>query len=194
MSEHTLLYQKVIGLIPVSSEDWHLFFDAAELVQVKKGTILLNENAACRFIYFIENGFVRLFETIHGLEISTAFAFEGGFATSLKSLRSGEPSTITIQAAEDMTVYRFAKENLLSLYNQSRAIESLGRLIIEQVMIALEEHSALFKLYTPADRYWQVLKTQPHLVQRVKLTHLASYLGMVRETLSRIRAKQPRTL
>jgi len=57
------------------------------------------------------------------------------------------------------------------------------------VLLASEEHSNLFKIYTPTERYRYIEQNNPKLLQRVSLSQMASYLGVTRETISRIRAK-----
>jgi CRP-like cAMP-binding protein len=59
-----------------------------------------------------------------------------------------------------------------------------------RLLLASEEHSNLFKLYTPTERYRYIEKNKPELLQRISLSQIASYLGVTRETLSRIRRKK----
>jgi CRP-like cAMP-binding protein len=63
------------------------------------------------------------------------------------------------------------------------------RLAIHQLLDS-EAHSNLFKIYTPTERYRYIEQHKPELLQRIPLSQLASYLGVKRETLSRIRAKK----
>jgi hypothetical protein len=58
------------------------------------------------------------------------------------------------------------------------------------MLLASEAHSDLFKIYTPTERYRYIEKNNPKLLQRISLSQMASYLGIARETLSRIRAKK----
>ena len=109
------------------------------------------------------------------------------FTTNLKSLRTAEPSENTIQAGDNSIVYEFDKDKLLELYKVSAEIESFGRKLLEHLLIAQEEHLNLFKLYTPTERYQYLQKNKPDILQRVSLSQLSSYLGVARETLSRIR-------
>ncbi len=59
-----------------------------------------------------------------------------------------------------------------------------------QMLLASETRGDLLKIYTPAERYHYIERNTPHVLQRVPLSHLASFLGVSRETLSRIRAKK----
>ena len=95
----------------------------------------------------------------------------------------------SIQAGEFTTIYEFDKDKLLELYNVSAEIESFGRKLLEQLLIAYEEHANLFKIYSPTERYQYLRTNEPEMLQRLSLSQLSSYLGIARETLSRIRKK-----
>ena len=183
----SLLYQNILKLAPISEVALNELFHIATYRKLAKGEVLLNDGQVCKSIFFIETGYLRTFMRNDGKEINTDFAFENSFTTNIKSLRSETASTVTIQAAEPTTVYEFDKNELLQLYNKSPELESFGRKLLEHLLIQQEEHSNLFKIYSPKERYQYVQANYPELLQRVSLTQLASFLGTARETLSRIR-------
>ena len=139
---------------------------------------------------FVENGFLRTYITKDGLEMNTEFTFEGGFTTNLKSLRASIPSETTIQAAAPATIDIFDKDELLNLYNLSSQIESFGRSLLEQIIISKDEYSNLLKFSSATEKYRYLQEHQPEMLQRISLSQLSSYLGVARETLSRIRQKR----
>ena len=185
----TLLYKKVTDLIEVSDASLHNLFEIAEQRQFTKGQNILKQGQICKTIVFVEKGYLRTFVDKDGVEINTDFTFEGNFTTNLKSLRSSTPSDTTIQAGEQTIIYEFNKDKLLEIYNVSAAIESFGRKLLEQLLIAQEEHTNLFKIYSPTERYQYLQTNKPEILQRISLSQLSSYLGVARETLSRIRKK-----
>ena len=69
-------------------------------------------------------------------------------------------------------------------------IEILGKKCLRLTAARLEEHANLFKLLTPQERYEFLEQNRPDMLQRVSLTDLSSYLGIARETLSRIRNRR----
>lgn len=121
--------------------------------------------------------------------MNTAFYFENDFATNTKSLINGTESEFEILACEPLHVVRFDKAALLHAYTASREIETLGRKILEGIVARQEEHVKSFTLMTPKQRFENLVRTRPEFLQRVSLTQTASYLGMSRETLSRLRRK-----
>ncbi|GAB3320882.1 Crp/Fnr family transcriptional regulator [Larkinella ripae] len=164
-----------------------LLLDAAPQKSLLKGGYLVKEGQVCKAIYFLESGSVRTFYNKDGKEINTRFSFENSFVTDLKSLRMATPADYSIQASEETVFWEFGKETLLNLYRQSPEIESFGRNLLEQMLLDQEEHANLFKIFSPTERYQYVAQHFPQLLQRISLSQLSSYLGIARETLSRIR-------
>jgi CRP-like cAMP-binding protein len=159
----------------------------ASRVDVAKSSIILQEGHICRHIYFVASGCLRTYTLADGTEVNTDFIFEGSFATNLRSLRTASASDTSIQAYEPSELYRFDGAALLALYATTPGAETLGRAIIEDVLIRQQEYANMFRLYTGRQRYQYLLATRPQVVQRISLSHIASYLGIARETLSRIR-------
>lgn len=186
-NSETLLHKKIAGLTEISTSSLSKLFEIATPRQLEKREIILNERQICKTILFVESGCLRTFIDKDGTEINTDFTFEGHFTTNLKSLRSSTFSDTSIQASEPTTLYEFDKDRLLELYKVSPEIESFGRKLLEQLLIAQEEHANLFKIYSPKERYQHLLDNKPEMLQRISLSQLASYLGVARETLSRIR-------
>ncbi|GAB3924750.1 Crp/Fnr family transcriptional regulator [Larkinella terrae] len=184
-----ILETKIKSIANLSPEALDLLMASTRPKPLEKGRILLREGEVCKTVYYVEKGYLRTYFTKEGNEINTRFAFENDFVTELKSLRSAAPSAYWIQAGEKTVVWEFTKEKLLELYRQSAEIESFGRNLLEQMLVDQEEHGNLFRIYSPAERYQHIVRHSPHLLQRISLSQLSSYLGMARETLSRLRKK-----
>lgn len=185
------LVEKINEISGMSEESMRLLYAHTHTQQLLRGQMLLKEGQVCRNIYFIETGQLRTYYVKNGKEINLNFSFENNFVTNLKSFLSGTPSDYYIKASEPTLVWKFTNEQLLLLYQQSCELESFGRKLMERLLIKQEDHSNLFKLYSPTERYHYVAKYYPNLLQRVSLSQLASYLGISRETISRIRKGTP---
>lgn len=192
MTDHsqTLLYKKINRFTEISADSINKLFEITSTADLKKGKLILKEGTVCKTIVFVEKGYLRTYVNKDGIEINTDFTFENNFITNLKSLRSNSISDSNIVTGEDSTIFEFDKDKLLDLYKVSPEIESFGRKLLEQLLISQEEHSNLFKIYSPTERYHYLLQHNPNLLQRVSLSQLASYLGVTRETLTRIRRKK----
>jgi CRP-like cAMP-binding protein len=183
----TLLYKKITDLTEISVSSFDKLFEIAIQREFTKGEVILRQGQICKTIMFVEKGYLRTFIDKDGTEINTDFTFEGNFTTNLKSLRSASLADTSIQAGEITIIYEFDKDRLLELYKVSPEIESFGRKLLEQLLITQEEHANLFKIYSPTERYRYLQANKSEILQRVSLSQLSSYLGVARETLSRIR-------
>jgi CRP-like cAMP-binding protein len=184
------LSNQINAIAPISALGLELLFSCARQKRLARGKNVLEAGQVCRHIYLVESGYLRCFYNKDGKEINLQFALENAFVTDLKSLRGGIPSEYTIQAAEPASLWLFGKEDLLALYQASPEIESFGRRLLEELLMRQEEHSRLFTLHTPLERYQYLARHHAGLLQRVSLSQLSSYLGMARETLSRIRKQK----
>lgn len=94
-------------------------------------------------------------------------------------------------ACEPLTVVVFDKVKLFEISHQSAAIEALvGRNCLRTFAAKQEEQATIFKLYSAQERLEFFEKRYPQMLQRVSLSQLASFFGVARETLSRIRRKR----
>lgn len=184
------LARRIQQIFPLSAPAQALLLASAQLLHLKRKQFFLQEGKICRHIGFIETGSLRAYALMDGKEINTAFYLENNFATNLKSLRNITPSEQYIQAMEDTHLWLLAKEDLVLLYKQYAELESFGRNLLEGLVIEQEEQAQLFRLYTPEERYLYMETHYPALLQRISQSQLASYLGIARETISRIRKRR----
>jgi CRP-like cAMP-binding protein len=158
-------------------------------VELSKGSFLITEGKTCQYIYFLEKGCLRGFYNLDGREVTYWFAFENNFVTSFYSFISRKPSVEFIQLIEDCTLWAIAYEDLQELYDAHADIERLGRIMNERYYVMLEERFVGNHFKEAKERYENLIVHSPHILQRVPLGYIASYLGISQETLSRIRNK-----
>jgi CRP-like cAMP-binding protein len=173
-------------------ETWELIEGILEICEFRKGEYSLEEGKTCRHIDFIYKGSFRAFTNKDGLEITTGLYLEDICLTNMKSLSSATPSHLYLQAMEDSITARIYKDELIGLYDQSAELQTLGRSILEGMIIAENEWKEMYTMYDPEERYRFLLEKSPELLQRVSLQYIASFLGIRRETLSRIRSRSSR--
>lgn len=177
------------ALAGLSTESRALLLDQGKPMTVPRGEWLLREGQICRSIFYIEQGLVRSYRIENGRDINLDFSFEGDFVTHLRSLRSHLVADYALQAMERASVIELTGSALQTLYQQSPEIAAFGRQLVEGKLMQQESHAHFFRLHTPAERYRYLADQHPEMLRRVSLTNLASFLGMSRETLSRIRGK-----
>ncbi len=157
--------------------------------ELPKGSFLITEGKICQYIYFLEKGCLRGFYNLDGKEISYWFAFENNFVTSFFSFITRKPCIECIQLIEDCTLWAISYEDLQKLYDKHSDIERMGRIMNERYYVMLEDRFVSNHFKEARERYENLLTNAPHILQRVPLGYIASYLGITQETLSRIRNK-----
>ena len=157
--------------------------------QVKKGDFFLAEGQVCKQVGFIVNGLMRYYINHNGEEKTYAFAQENNFICNYESFLPQTPSTKIIQALEDCETLQISFTDLQIFYKTVSEGERFGRLVIEQVFIQLLQDLSSFYTDTPEYRYGQFVKKHPDLQQRISQYHIASYVGVKPQSLSRIRKR-----
>jgi CRP-like cAMP-binding protein len=102
---------------------------------------------------------------------------------------SGEPITYYIQAIEDCNLLYLKNSDFVLLSSQFPIFEKTGRKMTEAIMLKHKAHVNLLMISNPEERYKRIQKSNPDLLKRLSVKHLAQYLNLSRETISRIRAK-----
>jgi CRP-like cAMP-binding protein len=156
-----------------------------------KHYLLHKEGEVCEKVYFVEEGLVRWFYYSEGgKDITDSFGGENSFITAFDSFFQRKPSRYFIELLEDSTVYWMTYDDLEELLEKFPEVERVGRLILLQILEQALEKNAALQFHNAPERYEFITKKHPDLLQRVSLGHIASYLGITQETLSRIRAKK----
>lgn len=157
--------------------------------QVKKGEFFLAEGQVCKQVGFIVNGLMRYYINHNGEEKTYAFSQENNFICNYENFLPQTPSTKIIQALEDCEILQISFTDLQIFYKTVSKGERFGRLVIEQVFIQLLQDLSSFYTDTPEYRYGQFVKRHPDLQQRISQYHIASYVGVKPQSLSRIRKR-----
>lgn len=162
-------------------------------IEIKEDEYFLREGRTSRRLAFIEKGMVRIYYIHDGKEITKCFCRENNLTCSYSSMITQTPSESAIQAVEDSTLLILPYDALQKLYMQSPFWQQLGRLAGEQEYLIEEKHNKSMRDMSATERYMYILQNESDLLQRVPLNHLASYIQVTPETLSRIRKKISRT-
>ncbi len=163
---------------------------AIDEVAYPKGYRLLNANKVERNIYFIKKGIVRAYiDTLDG-EITFWFGKEGDTVVSMRSYVDNQKGYETGELLEDCVLYELNMIALSDLFAKDIHIANWGRKFAEQELLKTEERLIARQFKTAAERYDELIKNNPELLQRIQLSYIASYLGITQVSLSRIRAKK----
>lgn len=155
----------------------------------KKGAFLLKEGQVAKLCYFVLKGCVRQYFLVDGEERTTNFYTEGQPVTPYGGTFRQEPSKYYLSCLEDTIVTVGSPEEEALFFAKFPRLESVSRLAIEEELGKSQDQLSTFILSSPEERYRQLLETRPDLLERVPQYHLASYLGVKPESLSRIRKR-----
>jgi len=184
------LLKYIHSLTEFSDESWELLQPALSKRQFRKNEYLLEKGQVCSSLFYIDSGYCKSYYEIDGVVKNTGFFFENEIATNINSFGNGQKSEFNIIACESLTAMLFDKQKLFLAAKQANEIETLGRNCIRLFASKQEEFSTLFKLYSAKERLEYLENKYPEILQRVSLSQLASFLGVARETLSRIRKRR----
>lgn len=184
------LLKYIRSLTNFSDQSWELLQPALTKRSFRKNELLLTEGQVCNSLFYIDNGYCKSYYEIDGVVKNTGFFFENEISTNIKSFGSGQKSEFNIIACEPLTTIIFDKDTLFQIAAEAIEVETLGRNCIRVFATKQEEFSNLFKLYTAQERLAYLEDKYPEISQRVPLSQLASFLGIARETLSRIRKRR----
>ena len=156
--------------------------------KVNKGERLMNEGDVCSCMYYVERGMVRQFYYKNGRDVTEHFSYEGRIVICIESFLKQEPSRLIVEALETSWVFGIPYEKLMSLIEVDKEMANLYRKILEHALISSQEHADSQRFENATERYVRLLKTKPEIVLRAPMVHVASFLQMTPETLSRVRA------
>jgi CRP-like cAMP-binding protein len=155
----------------------------------KKGEFFLEEGRICKQVGFVGEGLMRYYINHDGEEKTYAFSQENQFVCNYESFLPQKPSSKIIQALEDSLVLTISHHDLQLLYANVREGERFGRLAIEAVFVQLLQDISSFYTETPEIRYERFLTHHADLQQRISQYHIASFVGVKPQSLSRIRKR-----
>lgn len=155
---------------------------------VEKNQTLVREGQVCSKLYFIEKGVGRSYYLKKdGKEITQWFFIEGKFMSSIESFFQQNPSLYYLEVLEDSVLYSISRQKIDLLFSRYQNMEKFGRLLSTEMLTKVVNKLSAIQFQTARERYDYMLTEFPDISYRVPLGHIASYLGMTQETLSRIR-------
>jgi CRP-like cAMP-binding protein len=177
------------SIVPFSDMDWGLFEKRLYYKEFEKNELLLRAGEVENFMYFLVDGVTRIFQYKNDIEYTLRFNFPIAPFNSYASFITQTPSLINVEALTDIKILRVSYSDMQSLYEESKMAERLGRRLIELLYVQREIKELQMHSKTAEDYYCELLNANDSLVQHIPQKHLASYLGITPESLSRIRKK-----
>jgi len=186
MSE--LLYKNISDRIDISCEEVDKFKSYFKSDKVKKKRHLFTSGEICKYMYFVEKGLLREYYLDEkGEDITIQFGFEEHWVGDLYSYFSGEKSNLNVEALEDTQFLYLARDDFERALLSIPKLERFFRLLIQKAYVTTQQRLARIFTEDAAERYYNLVKRRPDIISRVPQYHIASFLGIKPQSLSRIR-------
>jgi CRP-like cAMP-binding protein len=171
-----------------SPEDLRLMRSLSIVKKVRRKEFLLQEGEICRYKIFIAKGLLKSYCLKNdGTEHIMRFSPENSWTTDHLSLKNQTPAQSNIEALENSEVVMWTRENMHELFNSIPAFKVYMSKLIENALKSSHDRILINLSYTSEEKYEDFIASFPDVFRRVPLHMVASYLGVSRETLSRIR-------
>jgi CRP-like cAMP-binding protein len=158
--------------------------------KVRKRQYILNAGDVCQYITLVEAGMLRSFTVDDdGHEHVVQFATEGWWISDVGSFISGKEALYNIEALEDSELLHLTRESMDELLYQLPVMERFFRVLMQNNIIALQRRVVAYMSLSAEEKYLRLMDVAPDIISRASQQHIASYLSVTPETLSRIRKK-----
>jgi len=174
--------------IPLTDDEFPLCTSQMVPKRVRKDNYLVQEGEHSKYLAFVTKGCLRSYTIDRkGGEHIIQFATEGWWITDMYSFLTGKGSTSFIDALEDSDLLLIDLPNYEKLCETVPKFERYFRILLQNNYVATHRRVVASISLSAEEQYLQMLKDSPAIVQRVAQRHIASYLGITPEALSRIR-------
>jgi CRP-like cAMP-binding protein len=175
----------------ITKEDEAVIISAFESVSIQKKKDLLVSGQVCDYLYFITKGCLRSFYVdAKGVEHVYQIRMDNNWIGDIDSYFTRQKSKYNIEALENSYLLRISVDRLERLFIEIPNLERYFRILFQKAYINALNRLSSTMWDTAIDRYNEMLKEHPEIFQRVPLVHIASYLGITPESLSRIRKQK----
>ena len=185
---YELLYKKISSIISISDEEFDYCKTLFQSKRLRKRQYFLQEGDVCKYQAFVEKGILRSYTIDEkGAEHILQFASEGWWMADLSSYLTGEPSFLNMDVLEEAELLLITKPLWEMAMQKVPALERYFRIIIQNNLVATQKRLLQSFSETAEEKYIRFMNIYPDCLQRVPQHMIASYLGIKRETLSRLR-------
>lgn len=183
------VFDFISGFTDISEQEMNAIMEIIHSASCGKNEILQRQGEIPKRAAFIVKGAVRVYFTDDkGLEHTTAFIFENHPIVPFDSFAQQTPAPLSAITLEPTELIWASHADFFNFLETFPKYETVLRNILSKYMSLLGEQSKLLRISSSRERYEALCRMRPDVIQRVPLKHIASYLGMALETVSRVRA------
>lgn len=176
-------------LVDLSPKQWEIFSSKLRKARFAKGKLLLNVGEIENYLSFIEKGIVRFYFPRTENEITFDFGFENEFISAYDSFIMQSPSIYRVETLSNTILWRISYDDLQKVYRESTVGNAIGRFAAEGLYLRKSKREKSFLTDNAEERYLKLLVDHSKLMKHIPLKHIASYIGITPQALSRIRRR-----
>lgn len=178
----------LINELHIPDDLYNRFMELSERRILKKKELFVEQEKVCTYIGFIESGVLRSYIEKEATEYIKEFYFPKTFVVAYGSFLTGEPCIGSIQALSETNLITISRAVYDLLLSESNEWFKLGKYISDNLLIKKCRKETSFLMDSAYERYKLLLKTYPDIEQQVSQQHIAAYLGIHPESLSRVKS------
>ncbi|MCR9252152.1 MAG: Crp/Fnr family transcriptional regulator [bacterium] len=182
-----ILIEVIKSKIEISFDEEEILLSCFEPVYKSKSEYIVKAGSNAKYLYFIVEGFIRGFYSEKGNEITNQFSTSRELVTSFEAFAYNSISKESIQCISDCSLLRISKANHDKLFQEVANWSVFCKGVYESYILKMSRRANSFQTLSASERYLKFLDSEPKIVQNVSVKHLASYLGIKPQSLSRIR-------
>ncbi|MCT4628597.1 Crp/Fnr family transcriptional regulator [Winogradskyella sp.] len=188
MKPKNSIVKNIFKELSFSEEELKLIESVFHKVNIKKGELLIHPGDVVDAMYYITNGCLRAFHIdSQGKEHTIQFGIKDWWMSDFTAFFSDEKAIMTVEAIEDSVIYRISTKDKEYLYTEIPKIDRFFRIKLERSFAAFQKRILAGISKTAKERYLDFINTYPDIEKHIKNYHIASFLGITTESLSRIR-------
>jgi CRP-like cAMP-binding protein len=186
----TPFFDYIKQYVELTSEEQSLLLSKIKTRKYLKGQFVIQNGDVCRHENFVLSGCLKTFYIDNeGQEHIVMFAIENWWTADLGSFITQTPADLNIQCLENSELVQIHYDDLQQLYLKIPKLERFFRIIIQKAFVAVQKRVINNFSLPASDRYLQFRDQYPKIEQRVPQYMIASYLGITKEFLSKIRSQ-----
>jgi CRP-like cAMP-binding protein len=174
--------------ISISNAEFDFITKKINVKTFKKKEVISAAGEVCKYQYYVNKGCFRMYYTDDKAhEHVVQIGFEDWWAGDIMSFVTGQPADYTIEALEECELFLFDRQDMEWLYAQVPNLERSFRILVQNALVASQLRMISNMSKSAEERYLNLVKKYPHMELRVAQHHIASYLGITPEALSRVK-------
>ena len=173
--------------VKLSDEEWHAFSTKLVEVDYPKNSLILAKGEVESHLSFINKGVMRYFVEKNDSQHTIGFSFSNEFGCAYDSFLTRRPVRYYVESLAPTQGWKISFEDLQLAYQETENGNEIGRYLAEQLYMNQLSKVISQKHYSAEERYLELIDKKPHYLEQIPLKHIASYIGVTPQTLSRIR-------